>query len=126
MTEDGDWESRYYIGETDETFENVESDMDFISFIYSGMWNIGSQTEIDAISVKSKRWGKKHKEKVKEAFEALLLKFILSGDYEGDDGRVDYDEASAKEEVDRLMKTYALISNYFQYKWCEGIWEDYE
>ena len=104
MMEDEDWESRYYIGETDKTFENVEADMDFISHIYSGMWNVGSQIEIDAIS-SNKKWGKKHKEEVKEGFEALLLKFILSGDYmEEEDSiphREDDEEASAKEEVER-------------------------
>jgi hypothetical protein len=60
---DEDWENRYYIGETDKTFENVEGNKHFIANIYSGMWNIGTQTEIDAIDkVKTKKWGKKHKE----------------------------------------------------------------
>jgi hypothetical protein len=51
----------------------------------------------------------------------------LSGDYEGEDDSIPFregdEEASAKEEFERLMKTYALISNYYHYEYTEGIWE---
>lgn len=130
MMEDEDWEnweSRYYIGETDETFENVEGNKHFISMIFEGMWHIGTQIEIDAIGKEKSKNIKKHKQNVKEAFESLLLKLVLSDDYEGEDDSIPYREddaeASAKEEIERLMKTYALISHYFQYSYAEGIWE---